>query len=76
MSKYLVNIPFTGYLSVEVEADSLSEAKEKVWDEDLSFSIEKLSDNVDIGEVELHEYVTRGNVCSAVLSEIDGMEID
>lgn len=64
MKKYFVEIPITGYVSVEIEANSKEEAIEKAWESpDLSL------DNVV--EWEAHEYISKGNVSYAVRDEID-----
>jgi len=64
MKKYYVSIPFTGYCTVEVEAENKEEAIEKAWK----------SPNLDIRkaeEAEFHTCVADGNVCYARLNEID-----
>ena len=64
MKKYFVEIPITGYVSVEIEANSKEEAIEKAWESpDLSL------DNVV--EWEAHAYVSKGNVLYALRDEID-----
>lgn len=62
MKNYLVLIPVTGYIAVEVKAEDEEQAKE------LAFATETTVD--DIEEWELHEQVCTGNVLHAVLNEI------
>lgn len=62
MNKYLVNIPFTGYVSVEVDADSEESAINLALSEgDLDFA--------DVEEVEFHNKICQGNVFNGVLNE-------
>lgn len=64
MKKYYVEIPITGYVSVEVEANSKEEAIEKAWESpDLSLN--------NVVEWEAHERISKGNVSYAVRDDID-----
>lgn len=61
--KFTVGVPITGYIVLEVEADTEEEAFEKAWESD------KLTlDNVE--EWEAHDQVNRGNVSYALMDEI------
>ena len=63
MSKYGVSIPVTGYIYVEVDADSEEEAENLALNMDLTIdSIESWSPC---------RSVVQGNVCSAELREIE-----
>lgn len=66
MNKYIVSVPLTGAIHVEVEAASAKEAKERAWDK-----INELGDKAGEVEWEFHNQVTEGNVCHAVLNEIE-----
>lgn len=63
MTDYVVRIPITGYVIVEVEAESEEEAIEK------AFNSEILSDNIE--EWELHQQVVTGNVYHGMLNSIE-----
>ena len=70
MHRYGVSIPFTGYYYLEVES-------EEELDDDEAFDVacEQLerepSPEEFVMDQNVHKYVTRGNVCSAVLREFD-----
>ena len=66
MKKYGVCMPVTGYVYMEVEANNEEEA--------LDFVYENATLN-DIGEWELTDYVCKGNVSYAVMSEYEIYEI-
>lgn len=70
MTAYTVKIPMTGYIIVPVEAENRDDAISKAWDADWRLKIES-DDGVELGEIETHSAVTRGNVCGAVLNEIE-----
>jgi len=63
MAKYLVSIPFTGYICVEVEADNEKDAITKARKEDLNVS--------NAEEVYFHDRITEGNVFTGVLNEVE-----
>lgn len=67
MKRYNVMLPFTGYAIVEVEARNKEEALEAAFEKADMRCV--AGNGTDLGEWEFHEYVTRGNVCSALLSE-------
>ena len=70
MSKeYFVSVPFSGYISVAVKADSEEEAKDQAFEVD--FDINFKSRNSELVELELHERIVQGNVCYAVLREVE-----
>lgn len=67
--RFSVSVPFTGYVVIEVDAD----------DEESAIAAALMSEDLDFKnaeEVEFHKRVVRGNVCSAVLSEAEAMEIE
>jgi len=65
MAKYFVGLPVTMEICVEVEADSEQEAVEKGFGVEWSITAE----GCDILNSEVHEHVTQGNCCSAVLND-------
>lgn len=71
MNRYIVSIPVTGAVHVEVEANTRGEAKEKAWNK---IDEEGESAAGDI-EWEFHECVTEGNVTHAMLNEIVVSEV-
>lgn len=67
--KFTVGIPITGYISIEVEAESEEEAFEKAWESD------KLTlENVE--EWEAHEKVSRGNISYAVMADMQVLHVE
>lgn len=74
---YFVNVPIVGYISVEVEAESEDEAMDLALDAD--FNLDFKSEKCELVEFDVVEYVSRGNVCSAPVFEVeieDEWEID
>ena len=71
MTKYWVRIPFTGSVTVEVDADTPENAEKLAWDK-ADFIIVPQDESIvgDI-EVETHKRTCYGNVCSAVCREIE-----
>jgi len=68
MKKYIVNVPISGYIHVEIEAENEKDACEKVFDsEDLCLD--------NIVEWETHEHICKGDVCYAVFCDIEAEEI-
>ena len=77
MAKFIVFIPVTMSLAVEVEENSKEEAKQMAFDADINFElIGEDKDNADISELEFHEQVVNGNVFYGVRSEIEVEEVD
>ena len=71
MGRWFVQIPITGRIGCEVEANDEASAKEAAW---------KLYDNGELDpyedvEWEATDRVTTGNVCHAMLHEIDASPI-
>lgn len=62
MATYTVYVPFTGYCTVEVEADNEEEAIQKALDE---------ADINDPTEWEATRKIVQGNVFSGVKNEIE-----
>jgi hypothetical protein len=72
MPRYNISVPATAAIYMTIEADSEEEAKEKIWN--VAFRIKMESDDPaspEIGEFELHECVTEGNVFNGVLNDIE-----
>jgi len=67
MKTYGVEIPFTGYIYVEVEAKNTDEAKEKAFDTDF--------DKSEIMSLDYHEHITKGNICNAAKNDIEVFEV-
>lgn len=70
MRKWNVSLPFTGFIFVEVEAESRAAAI------DAAFDAVPDDWHESIAEMEFHTHVTRGNVCSAVLNDASAEPID
>lgn len=73
--RFIVDVPVTMRVSVGVWADSEEEAKDKIWEEGFSV-VANTDENAADTEVydwewEMHERVTRGNVYSGVINEMD-----
>jgi hypothetical protein len=66
VNKYIVSVPLTGAIHVEVEAASAKEAEERAWDK-----INEHGEKAGEVEWEFHEKVTEGNICHAFLDEIE-----
>lgn len=60
MAKYVVTIPASMHLIIEVEADDEKSAIEAAFDADFNINA---THRVQIENFELHEHVGRGNVC-------------
>ncbi|GAA0230206.1 hypothetical protein [Metaclostridioides mangenotii] len=67
MINYTIEIPLTGYVSIEVTANNEKEAINKAFE---SATLE------EIVEWELHEYVTQGNCSRALKNEIEVFKED
>jgi hypothetical protein len=79
MTAYSVLIPATMSIEITVEADSEEEAKEKAFDVPFELQIdaeESDKEKIYLHEFELHQHVTTGNVCYAVLNDIEVIEIE
>lgn len=70
MSKYSVQIPFVGFLSFEVDANSEDEAVEIGWLKAGDMAFTKQSINIGSPEWECVEEISRGNVLNAPLNEL------
>lgn len=69
--KYLVEIPITGKVTVEVVANSEKEAIEKAMDE-FDLTLNPSSElGYEIEEWEYHSKVNEGNFSHAVLDEVE-----
>jgi hypothetical protein len=69
MKKFSVNVPISGYINLEVKADSEEDAIEKALS-----SVDLNLDN--IVEWEGHEHLNEGNVCHAIFWNAEAEEID
>ena len=63
MKSYYVTIPITGYVFVDIQAESEDEAKEKAFNSDFCSN--------DIEEWSTHEKIVEGNVFYGMQNEID-----
>ena len=71
MKRYGVQIPFAGHFYVEVEAESVDEAKRLALNEN---PFDEKSD-AEIEEVEYYMQMNQGNISYCTLSEISVEEI-
>ncbi len=70
MATYEVKIPFAGYVIATVDAVGEDQAKDRAYElSGFSISFDH-PDDADVGEVEMMDEITRGNVCSAPLNSI------
>jgi hypothetical protein len=72
-SKYLVSIPITGAVHLEVEASSKSEAIERAWAMIHEGAANEPGANI---EWAFHDEVTRGNVSHAFLNEVEAVKLE
>lgn len=75
MKNFIVTIPFTGVISVEIEAETQEEAESKALNEcdlKLDWSSEL---GYDLDEWETHKKIVQGNICYANQSEINSQEV-
>lgn len=69
MKRFIVSVPFTGYVNVEVEAaDKDGAIKAALTSPKLNFR--------DADEIRYHKHVVKGDVCSAVLEKADAEEVE
>jgi hypothetical protein len=69
MKRYSVDVPISGYINIEVEADTEEDAiRTALESDDLKI------DNVV--EWEAHEKICEGNVCNAIFWEAEATEIN
>ena len=54
MDKYYVEMPITGYVHVEIDANNEKEALEKFYKLDWNLQIQS-KQGVDLGELDMHE---------------------
>ena len=73
MATYELTMPATMSLYFTIDADSEEEALAKVWDEDFSIICKGAA---SIGDFEMTEEVSSGNVCYAVLNSYEIEEIE
>lgn len=75
MKKYNVCIPFTGVIVVTVDADNEKSAKFVALEYTDSIKIDiKMEDSdidVDLSELQFHEYIVEGNVFLGCLNKIE-----
>ncbi len=64
LNKYTVSIPFTGYVTVEVEAENKNAAIKAAFEQDIDLQN-------DLGEIEYHTIICNGNVFYGLLNEIE-----
>lgn len=68
MKAYRVEIPMTGVLHVDVEAESQEEAVKKAY--------EQANLSKHLHEMDVHTRVTEGNICHAIQNAMDVYEIE
>lgn len=69
---YHVHVPVVMEIVITVEAETKDAAIESVWSTDFGLEIiGKDAERVDIAEWEMHSHVTRGNVYSGCINDID-----
>lgn len=75
--EFTVSIPFAGYMSKTVIANSEKEAKEKFYEaaSDIRFEIETL-EKMDGIEWEFYEKLVQGNVCYTYYTQMEIEEGD
>ena len=66
--RYRVDLPFTGYVSIEVDAKDEDEAIQNALDSDIDLEN-------DLVEIDYHKRVCKGNVLYAVKNEAEAEEI-
>lgn len=66
--KFGVSLPFTGYVYVEVSAETEKDA--------LNMAYEQANLDTDIAELEYCSHVTNGNVTHAVLNDFNIKELE
>lgn len=80
--KYNVLVPFTGSICVTIEVEKCPKDRSEAFDEAMKvldeedFSLGKDTSSAELGEWEFTTTVVEGNVCSAVLWEIEWEEIE
>lgn len=62
MKEFTIKIPLTGYVEIIVDAEDEDSAIDKAFD---------MATLENVEEWDLHRKVTSGNVCHAVLNEIE-----
>jgi hypothetical protein len=67
MKTFLVTLPISGFVSVEVEAEDEVEAIDRALEEDFT--------KVDIVDWGVHRHLVRGNVCYAYQIEAEAEEV-
>lgn len=68
MKTWMVEIPITGIVCIEVKADTRKEAIEKGFDSEF--------ETKDIEEWETHHHITQGNVFYGLQNDVDAYEVE
>lgn len=72
MAKYVVYVPVTISLAIEVDAESEEDAKDAAFNADVTFQLIGSDKNsCAIREYEFHEQITRGSVFYGVRNKIE-----
>ena len=77
--KYYITVPMTGSITMSIETDepigddeeAFELACEKWNSGDHGLDVGGKEDGTELGEIDLHKYLNRGNVCHAVCPEIE-----
>lgn len=78
MKKFYIEIPYTGVLKVEVRAESLEEALEKIYENDRNDIINDKVEDISFVDIEedYHEKVVEGNVFYGTQNDLRYEELD
>lgn len=63
MAKFLVTMPITGYVCIEVEAEDEKDAIERAYDSEVNFN--------NIEEWDVHEHICEGNVFHGLMNDAE-----
>ncbi|BAY20761.1 hypothetical protein NIES2100_05050 [Calothrix sp. NIES-2100] len=63
MATYIVRVPFTGYVSVKIEADNEQDAIRNALESDIDVN--------DADKIQYHGQIVKGNVFYGVLNKIE-----
>lgn len=75
--RFAVSVPVTMHISILVNAPDETAAKDLAFQADFGLEvIGKDKDKVEIVEWETHSHVTRGNVYSGVINDIEVEKVD
>jgi len=75
MKTYTVDIPFTGFISVDVKADSEEEAIDLAWEVDFELDYKAVNGISEMEEFELQQSICTCSVLHASMNEVEIMNI-